>query len=496
MKVHLLYRDGDLDMKRRPLPNEPALTQDLELDTLVAAMAGGDKFLLEVARKAILPGLTSVEAIRYRQDVLRDCLSNGPIVRDLYKLAVEGLEREKKHWMYFCSDVPSLTLNRAVALRPDMMEVLQQLRSLADAHAGEFVSEGFATFFAMLRKELGEAFVGDVKQHLNRLRFRGGVMMSAGLGQGNKGRDYVLRRPHVDPRSWLERIFAERPLSYTYYIPDRDEAGGRALSELRDRGVALVAKALAQSSDHILSFFDMMRTELAFYIGCMNLQERLSRKGEATCLPDPLPAGERDMSAKGLYDVCLALTMEKRVVGNDVNGAGARLVIITGANTGGKSTFLRSVGLAQVMMQCGMFVPAEALRANLCDGLFTHYKREEDATMKSGKFDEEMARMSDIANDIKQDLMILLNESFAATNEREGAEIARQIVTALLERNVKVCFVTHLYEFAHDAHEKRLGEAVFLRADRRPDGTRTFKLIEAGPLQTSYGEDLYDEIFR
>ena len=63
---------------------------------------------------------------------------------------------------------------------------------------------------------------------------------------------------------------------------------------------------------------------------------------------------------RGSTTVCLALSMTERVVGNDANADRQDLVMVTGANQGGKSTFLRSVGLAQLMMQCGMFVPAEA----------------------------------------------------------------------------------------------------------------------------------------
>jgi len=90
---------------------------------------------------------------------------------------------------------------------------------------------------------------------------------------------------------------------------------------------------------------------------------------------------------------------------------------------------------------------------------------------------------------------VLFNESFAATNEREGSEIARQITSALLERRVKVLFVTHLYALAHGFYDRRLPNALFLRAERQADGTRTFKLIEGEPLQTSYGPDLYHGVF-
>ncbi|HOV67273.1 MAG TPA: hypothetical protein PLI31_02815 [Methanoregulaceae archaeon] len=91
--------------------------------------------------------------------------------------------------------------------------------------------------------------------------------------------------------------------------------------------------------------------------------------------------------------------------------------------------------------------------------------------------------------------MVLFNESFAATNEREGSEIARQIVCALLERRIRVVFVTHLSEFARTLNERRMKNALFLRAEREADGTRSFRVTVGEPLQTSHGEDLYARIF-
>ena len=142
-----------------------------------------------------------------------------------------------------------------------------------------------------------------------------------------------------------------------------------------------------------------------------------------------------------------------------------------------------------------MFVTADAFSAALYRNVFTHFTREEDVTMKSGKFDEELRRMTGIIDHLTPDSMILFNESFASTNEREGSEIASQIVCALLETRVKIFFVTHLFELANAFFQEGLDNAVFLRAERQTDGRRTFKLLPGQPLETSFGADLYKEIF-
>jgi hypothetical protein len=483
MKAFLMYRDHDFDLQ-----------QDLELGTLFNAMALGDKFLFEVAKKAVLSGVgNDLDTILYRQSILNDCLNNPSIVRKIYDLAVETIAGERK--IYFgIIRYPSSMLRRSIEALEMFVGMLKKLRLIADEHANQFQSEGFLRFFAMLSEELGDEYFGIIQSHLKEMKFRGGVLVSAELGKGNKGANYILRK-RDKKQGWIERFLGPNPRAYTLYISDRDESGARALGELRDRGINLVSNALAQSNDHILSFFKMLRTELAFYVGCLNLHEQLAQMEEPISFPLPVAQGKRRHSFSGLYDACLALTMKQKIVGNDVNADNKNLVIITGANQGGKSTFLRSVGVAQLMMQCGMFVSAESFCSNVCDGLFTHFKREEDITMSSGKLDEELSRMSDIVDNMTSNSMLLFNESFAATNEREGSEIAGQIIRALTERRIKVFFVTHLYEFAHGFYDMRLEDALFLRAERQSDGGRTFKMIEGEPLQTSYGEDLYNRIF-
>jgi DNA mismatch repair ATPase MutS len=115
--------------------------------------------------------------------------------------------------------------------------------------------------------------------------------------------------------------------------------------------------------------------------------------------------------------------------------------------------------------------------------------------MRSGKLDEELKRMSGIVDQMRPYSMVLCNESFASTNEREGSGIARQIVRALTEREVKVFYVTHMFDLAEGFYRLNMDAALFLRAERMGDGRRTFKLVTAEPLPTSYGEDLYHLIF-
>lgn len=496
MKVFLMHPDRDFEPRPKLPFNEKALTEDLELNVLFNAMAREDEFLFDVAKKAVFSSLDTPEAIRYRQAVLKDCLKNPTIAREIYSIPIEATDRKHRHWMGIFSRYPSSVLSGAVQMLEMFVMLLRKLKRIADEHAEEFESEGFRRFFAMIQQELTEDYFTVVESHLKTLRFKHGVLISAELGNGNEGRNYLLRKPNPDDRFWIKRVLlSHKSPVYSYTLHPRDDAGARALGELRDKGLNLVANAAGQSADHIDNFFNVLRTELAFYIGCLNLSEGLAELGEPTAFPDPAPVSERQHTFTGLYDAALALTMKKKVIGNDVNADGKDLTIITGANQGGKSVFLRSVGLAQLMMQCGMFVPAESFRANISTGLFTHYKREEDSTMTSGKFDEELDRMSEIVDAITPNSIVLFNESFAATNEREGSEIARQIVNALLEKQVKVFFVTHLYELARGFHDKKIDNAFFLRADRKDKGRRTYKLIEAPPLKTSFGEDAYNKIF-
>ena len=388
-----LYRKQEFD-PRAGLPwNSEALTNDLGLNTVFDAMARGDDFVHEVARKVILDGITAdFETVRYRQAVLQDCLKHPGVMRELYALVVQAVEKQKEHEVGILGRYPDWVLRTAVEMITMLLEYLKQLRQIADIYARSFESQGWTSLFAMLKRDLDDEYLGRFQHHLEELRFRNGEFLSAKVGKGNKASNYVLHQAPPRGSAWSEwwaDFFERRPHVYSFELHPRDEAGAQALAAIRNRGIILAANVVGPSADHLCDFFHMLRAELAFYVGCINLYEHLVQKGEPTCIPLRAAADEDRLFFRGLYDVGLSLTVGGRVTGNNADADSKGLIIISGPNTGGKSTFLRSVGLAQLMMQSGMFVAAESFSASLCNGLFTHYKREEDVALESGKFDEE-----------------------------------------------------------------------------------------------------------
>jgi hypothetical protein len=495
VNVCLLYSDREFDWEQKISADRRQVAQDLNLDVLLAAARGDDPVLATAAEKVLLVGSCDLAEIQFRQEVLKDFMAQVPVLSELYAMAMEALEqRRRAHLGIFTRHAESM-MHEAIPLLRMLFEYLEKVRDWVRAHVEDFRSPGLQMFGQRLEQALDDSYLNQVRDHLEALAFRQGMVFSAQLGPGLKGQHYVLHQSPPAGHHWNLNFFRKSPETYTVVIADRDESGHTALGELKDLGLARVARGLVQAADHILAFFKQLRMELAFYLGCLNLAQRLQEIQEPVTFPTLAPANERVREASGLYDVCLALQLNRRVVENDCNAEGISLTIVTGANQGGKSTFLRSLGMAQLMMQSGMFVAATRYHGNICSEVFTHFGRREDQTMESGKLDEELRRCASIVDGLQKNGLVLFNESFASTNEREGSEVARQITQALVESHIQVVFVTHLVTFANQWQDSAAPWVQCLRAERRDDGVRTFKIVEGAPLSTSFGRDVYRKIF-
>ncbi|MDA8203638.1 MAG: DNA mismatch repair protein MutS, partial [Chloroflexi bacterium] len=95
MKAFLMHRDRDFDPDQPAPANAAELAQDLELGAIFDAMAAGDAFVRDVVAKAVLASLDDPDGIRYRQGILGDALAHPEVVRELYAIAIEAIERER-----------------------------------------------------------------------------------------------------------------------------------------------------------------------------------------------------------------------------------------------------------------------------------------------------------------------------------------------------------------------------------------------------------------
>ena len=500
MRPRLLLADADVLLDAPASHEGRGLIKDLALAPLVRAMGGGDATIERIAERVLLDPLTDVTAIAHRHAVLRTCLAHPHVVRALFDLTERTLERRRRVYWGLVRRADAV-VHHGIELIHVYHRAFREMRALADTHAKAIGPTGLGAFLEQVRLSIDDALLDDMARHVEGLRFRAGIPVSARLGPGNTGADYRLEPPmarRTPLRSalaawWASLLRSDAPV-LTYRVPHHADAGVRALADLRSRSLDRTAHAVAEACDDLLWLFRQLHGELAFFVGCVNLAEALDAIGAPRCVPTVHPAAAVVRRSHGLYDPSLALMLAAAPVGNDVQADGKDLILVTGANQGGKTTFLRSLGTAQLMLQCGLFVPARAFEASITTDLFTHFTRSEDAGMRRGKLDEELARLSATMESVRPGATLLCNESFASTNEREGSELALGVVRALTESGVQVVFVTHLSTFADACAQAGRGGTLSLRAHRNASGERTFRMVEGPPERTGHAVDLYRSV--
>lgn len=492
MKVHLMYTDRDFDPSAAlPLQTDD-LIQDLQLDPLLDTMGGGDKFVRDMGRTALMTGLGTPEQIRYRHEVLLDCQHNRDIVEEMYTIALEILADEKSVYRTLLFARWESTLHASGSLLELFLGHLTRLRAIADAAAGRFSSSGFLAMFDLIREELDDAWLQSTAEHLRRLRFKEGLLLSASLGETNTATDFVVRTPDPTKIGFFRRTPMRRP-THSLMIPERDMAGHQALSDLRDGALRTSSRAASEAVDHVVDFATVLLQELGFYRAALHLRDALERVGQPVCFPRVHHTGFGIWHASGLYDATLALAIGGQAIASNLQADGSPLVMITGANRGGKSTFLRSVGIATLLMRCGIFVPATSYTAELATSVHTHFRREEDEDLVSGKFDDELVRMGVVIDRVHAGGLVLSNESFSSTNEREGSQIAGEVLHALIDSKVRVVMVTHMFELADALQHSQLPVA-FLRAERGEDGQRPYRIVPGAAKPTSHARDMFEKL--
>lgn len=491
MRVRLMSPDADFDAATELPAQTTDLLQDLQLDLLLDTMAAGDDQQRQVALTALLLGAADVDQARYRHEVLRDCEENRTVIEELFDLCGAAIKDRQGVYHSILSDRAEARLHGAVSVLGLMVPRLRMLRQISDRHAAEFASTGFRELFGRIAKVLDEEYLDRVSANLDRLRFKSGLLLSAELGESNTGSGFVVRTPHRHNRRWYRKLPVKPPTRHLD-IPERDMAGFQALGELRDQVLAEASLAVSTASEEVVGFFIRLRTELMFFRGCLTLKETLAAHRCPMTLPSFVESG-RAWEIDGLYDASLALD-GYLVVSSELDAGASLLTVVTGANRGGKSTFLRATGIAALLARAGCFVPASHMCAELPGEVHTHFLREEDTKLQSGKLDEELARLSVTVDRLRPGALLLCNESFSSTNEREGGQIGAGVLEVLVDAGVRVVVVTHLFELAQLLW-RGPRPATFLRADLDAEGHPTFRIVPGAPESTSHANVVFQRVF-
>ena len=519
MKVHLMYNDRDLDLEQEISATYSLLMADLDFDNVINTMSNGDDLIKSACKTVLSNPLKEISQIKYRQQIQQDVINNKELIKDLYKICKETGEEVRYSRYTLTSEWLSSIFSGAVGLITIYIKRFGEIRKIADKNIKKFNSQGFLQLLKMVQENFPDSYISQVQRTLADMNEGEGTLISAKFGSFLQGTSYTYRK------NKNEKLNPKMKFAPSYTLPEMDSVSAEDLCYRCDKAKNETADILAKTAENFQNFFNTLKNELAFYVGCINLYEKINSINMPLCQPDftgtaqnkdtttskdkdtvsaaahnkdtaPDTATATDSHTRkwqGLYDLSLALLKNEKVTGNDNIIKEKKLCIITGANQGGKTTFLKSIGQAQLMAQCGMLVAAENFTAPVKNNIYTHFKKEEDTNMNSGKLDEEMSRMDKIVTAIKPGDMILSNESFSSTNEREGSQIFTQITNALMEENVEIFAVTHMCEYANSFTGNKNVE--YLKAEHTEAGTLTYKMKPAMPSTTAFGEEIYRKVF-
>lgn len=436
-------------------PPEPAFFADLNLDQVFAAVAAGrDEYRLAPLFRA---PLRDAAAVRYRQDVLRD-LENEPVRHAVAQFAGQlrvmrehliqarklRYRYQKERWFLdgaalYCAAVSGLD---------------------AGLRDSGLASQGFTAFREYLRGYAGSAAfsslaadAADVAGALDEVRYCVGI---------KSGRVSVTRyEGEADFGAHVMSTFAKFSQG-----GGKDYRGSFAdwpeVSSVEERILDRVARlypdvfgALDRFCQRHAGFLDQtvqaFDREVQFYLAYLDFIMPLKAAGLDFCYPE-VSDDDQQTSAEAAFDLALAAKLAPAptgLVANDFQLSGPeRIIVVTGPNHGGKTTFARMFGQLHYLASLGYPVPARRARLFLPDRIFTHFQREESLATLRGNLADELVRIRAVLDEASHSSLIVMNESFSSTTLRDAQFIGERVLERMTALGLLGAYVTFVDELS------------------------------------------------
>lgn len=235
---------------------------------------------------------------------------------------------------------------------------------------------------------------------------------------------------------------------------------------------------------------------LDYYLSAANLFQELKKAGFPVTRPEIAPMEDRAMHVKNAVNPLLLGEVFRnghRLVANDIHSSpDENLFVITGPNNGGKTCYVKTAGLMQLLAQCGLYVTADEARVSVRDNIFTHFVSPDDITKGEGRYLNELRRMKEVFERVTPYSMVILDEPCGGTSYQEGKEQSLVILDALHHLGPTTYFTTHIHDLAREVDNGRFKAATNLHADiieRNGEVYHTYKILP-GASGKSYGTEL------
>ena len=225
--------------------------------------------------------------------------------------------------------------------------------------------------------------------------------------------------------------------------------------------------------------------DIRFYIDWLLLIEPMKDRGLPFCFPEFQSCGSY---GNGVFDLMLANRLGNQVVGNDFSlEPGEQLLVITGPNQGGKTTFARTLGQIHFLASLGLCIPGSSAGLHLTDQVLTHFEREDSELQRSGRLQDDLQRLHSILNQATENSFLVINEIFASTPARDGVNLGKKMIDRIVELGAAGVLVTFLSELSVCRPET---VSMMSTADPVNPELRTFRILRKPPDGITYAMTL------
>jgi DNA mismatch repair protein MutS len=469
---------------------QPEFFRDLNLDRIVAAAtAGREEYGLERLYHSP-PG--SLQTIRYRQEIFRDferpavfncvssfCAHMRAVRAALAETRKRSYELQRQRWQLdtvaqYCEAVNALThgLSAAELGSPGMIETRRHLQEYAR-------SAQFTTLVGETEKRSA-----DLAGIAYTVRIRG-KRVEVGRYAGEA--DYAAQVLEFFSKF---RQAAVTPAKFTYRSSADMNNIEAAILERVARLFPEAFAALAQYCERHRDFLDADVIDFdrgaQFYLGWLECLAPVRKAGLCVCYPE-ISSEPGGVFAREAFDLALALQRipeKSAIVVNDFELREAeRILVVSGPNQGGKTTFARMIGQMHHLARLGCPLPGRQARLLMADAIFTHFEREERVQTLTGKLEESLERMRQILERATSRSLLVMNESFDAATASDGLFLSREVLVRVARREMLCVCVTFLDELA-SLSEKTVSYVANVDPDEPT--TRTFKVVRRAAEGLAY----------